>query len=133
MRLKYIFPEGACVGTTKKGTRCTLRDVYANMRCKYHGGTGELLRVKLRKEKLQRKIKRTLARSRRFTRFLNKVVKKNPNLRELAELINAKKRPQGVAGLGNVEGPSSTSPERKTSNMRSEDQAGNALPVQEAS
>ena len=132
MRLKYIYPDGACLGTTKKGKRCTLRDVYANMRCKYHGGTGEMLRVKLRKEKLQRKIKRTLARSRRFSRFLNKVVKKHPNLQELADSINAKNRSEDLARMGQLERLTPKSAEGEAPNVRSENPQGNTVPVQEA-
>ena len=134
MRLKYLFPSGACTGTTKKGQKCTLRDVYENMRCKHHGGEGMFLRVKLAKAKALKKVQRTRRRIAKFDRFIKKMMAANPGLRERVERINnAKNRPQDLARLGNMEGLPLKSAEGEASNVRSEDPQGNSMPAQASS
>ena len=131
MRLKYIFPAGACTGTTQKGKTCRLRDVYENFRCKHHGGEGMLLRVQLAKARALKKVKRARRRAAKFDRFLKKMLAADPGLRERVERINnAKKRPQDLARLGDLERFTVKSAEGETPDMRSEDPQGNPMPAQ---
>jgi hypothetical protein len=115
MKLKALFPAGACKGTTKQGKRCGIRDVHENQLCKWHGGEGQLIRVQMTKGRMERQIKRAVARSRRVDRLLSKT----PFGRELLKGLEEKRRARKTHN-------------EKREGMRSEEPQGPALPVQDA-
>ena len=117
MKLKALFPAGACNGTTKEGKRCGIRDVYQNSLCKHHGGEGELIRVQMSKGRMERQIKRALARSKRIERL----IRKNASPRAL-EIFERLKKERDARKTQN----------EKREGMRSEEPQGPALPVQDA-
>src|SRR4051812_19617444 len=84
MHLKSLYPVGACSGTTKEGKRCGIRDVFENGLCRHHGGEGELKRMTGAREKLKRRIAPV-------DRLVNRLMKRDPKLREAIERIRAKR------------------------------------------
>lgn len=55
---------GGCNGTTKRGTPCRCREVFANGFCKFHGGEGESpfeFRKRLTIGKMQKRLRHFIA------------------------------------------------------------------------
>jgi len=81
MRLKSLYPAGACSGATKEGKRCGIRDVFQNGFCRHHGGQGKLLREIYAEAKLEGKIQRAERRAKRTQALIDRVLQDNPALR----------------------------------------------------
>lgn len=93
MRLKTLYPEGACSGTTKLGARCQIRDVFENGLCKHHGGKGTLLRVIYQREKLMKKadrLKKKYAKQHAAQKIIEELKARNPNLQAAIDRILAR-------------------------------------------
>src|SRR5438105_8510897 len=95
MRLRSLYPAGACTGMTREGKRCGIRDVFENGRCHHHGGQGKLIREILALEKLKRRTARTQRRARATTSIVERLMKDNPRLREMIERVKARNRRDG--------------------------------------
>lgn len=88
---------GSCAGTTLKGQPCRSVDIFENGRCKLHGGEGVLRRLEHQKERQLKKIKRALARGKKFDAMIRRAAKASPTLAAMLERMEERKKNAGNA------------------------------------